>query len=235
MVDFTYWPGDLLPGRVIDPNPVPFTRSGGRTLGGKERPYRTDKGYWTFRYGFQLSSRAQRRAWNAIRTQVSGRSGLIVLPVWSWDTAPYASGAIEGDDYSTHSDGSPFSDGTVYRQGSISIRSADNVAIGATSMRLQILEAEDDLAGVRFSFNHALYETGPGSSAGNIWTVELFPAVRAPIPAGSDLEFNLPTCLVRLENDRGMDVSMNPSCISEHQVAFEEASEYWSDLAAGLA
>lgn len=235
VVDFTVWPADLLPAREVEPNPVPFSRTGGRTLGGLERPIRSDKGYWTFSYRFQLYSQAQRRTWNAIRTQVSGCAGLLVMPVWSWDTAPYASGEIEPEVLVPHSDGTPFSDGSFYRQGSISVRSADAVAIGATSMRLQILQAEADLAGVRFSYNHALYETGPASEvSGAFWTVGLFPAVRAPIPAGADLEFNLPTCLVRLVEDRGLDVSMNPSGISEHSVAFNEASDYWSDLAAGL-
>jgi len=236
VVDFTLWPADRLPAREIEANPVPFSRTGGRTLGGLERPIRTDKGYWTFSYRFQLYSTAQRRTWNAIRTQVSGRSGLLIMPVWSWDTAPYASGVFEYEHILVpHSDGTPFSDGALYQQNSISVRSADAVAIGATSMRLQILEADADLAGVRFSYNHALYETGPATLvSGAFWTVDLFPAVRAPIPAGADLEFNLPTCLVRLVDDRGLDVSMNPSGISEHSVAFNEACDYWSDLAAGL-
>lgn len=235
VVNFTHWPANLLPARDIEANPVPFSRTGGRTLGGLERPIRSDKGYWTFSYRFQLSSQAQRRAWNAIRTQVSGRAGLLVMPVWSWDTAPYPTGEIEPDVLVPHSDGTPFSDGTLYRQGSISVRSVDDVEIGATSMRLRVFDAEPDLAGVRFSYNHALYETGPASLvSGTFWTVELFPAVRAPIPAGADLEFNLPTCLVRLVGDRGLDVSMNPSGISEHGVAFNEACDYWSDLAAGL-
>ncbi|MBD9640736.1 hypothetical protein IB277_31045 [Ensifer sp. ENS07] len=225
-----------MPAREIAANPVPFSRSGGRTINGLERTIRTDCGFWSIALnGVMLHSKAQRRVWNALRTGLGGRSGLIVIPAWSWDTAPYASGEFEPDVYVPHSDGTSFSDGTMYRQGSISVRCAEDVPIGATKIRLQVLEAENDLAGVRFSFNHALYETGPAVSiTGSTWEVGLFPAVRAPIRANADLEFNRPTCLAHLQDDRGMDVSMNPSMISEHSVNFVEAVDYWSDLAAGL-
>lgn len=236
MVDFFYWPQDLLPAREIAANPVPFTRSGGRTINGLRRPIRTDRGFWNIALnGVLLHNTAQRRTWNAIRTGLGGGAGLIVVPVWSWDTAPYPSGAIEPDVLVPHSDDTSFSDGTFYRQGTISVRCIDETPIGVSKIRLQALDAENDLSGIRFSYNHALYETGPAISInGGIWELAIFPAVRAPIPAGADLELNKPTCLVRLQDDRGMDVSMNPSAVSEHSVIFDEATDYWSDLAAGL-
>ncbi|RVK61944.1 hypothetical protein CN162_01485 [Sinorhizobium meliloti] len=236
MAEFTFWPADLLPPKEIAANQVPFTRTGGRTINGLERTIRTDRGFWSISLnGVLLHSKAQRRTWNAVRTFLSGRSGLIIVPVWSWDTAPYASGSMEQELLTTHSDGTPFSDGTLYSQGSIAVRCAATAEIGATTVKLSPLSVEPDLAGVRFSYNHALYETGPAIDiSGSVWTVPVFPAVRARIPAGADLEFNLPTCLTHLADDRGMDVSMNPSVISEHSVAFVEATDYWSDLAAGL-
>lgn len=236
MAEFVMWPGDLLPPGEILPNPVPFTRGGGRTINGKERALRTDRGFWHISMNqIVLYEKHQRRAWNAIRTALGGRAGLLVIPVWSKDTAPYASGLIEDDLLTTHSDGTPFSDGTLYSQGSISVRCVAGAGIGATTVKLNILSAEDDLAGVRFSYNHALYETGPAIDiSGSTWTVPIFPAVRAPIPSGAGLEFNNPTCLVHLEDDRGMDVALNATGITEHSVAFVEATDYWSDLAAGL-
>lgn len=236
MSDFIMWPPELLTPSEILANPVPFTRSGGRTINGVERGTRTDKGFWHVAYvDVVLHETAQRRAWNAIRTALGGRAGLLVLPVWSFDTAPYASGAFEADVHVPHSDGTSFSDGTLYRQGSIAVRSAEEVPIGATTIKLLSLSAEADLSGVRFSYGHALYETGPAISiSGAVWEVSIFPAVRAKIPAGADLEFNLPTCLVHLEDDRGMDTSLNAIQITERSLSFVEATDYWSDLAAGL-
>ena len=236
MTDFIYWPGAMLtPGEIL-PNPVPYTRSGGRTINGVEKGKKTDRGFWHIAYvNVVLHEQAQRRAWNAIRTGLNGRSGLLVVPVWSFDTAPYASGDYEPDVHVLHSDGTSFSDGTLYRQGTIAVRSAEETPIGATKIKLLSLAAEPDLVGVRFSYGHALYETGPALSiSGSVWEVSIFPAVRATIPAGADLEFNLPTCLVHLEEDRGMDISLNAIQITERSVSFVEATDYWSDLAAGL-
>lgn len=236
MAEFVFWPGDLLPPGEILPNPVPFTRSGGRSINGVERAIRTDRGFWHIAMNqIVLYDKPQRRAWNAIRTALSGRAGLLVIPVWSKDTAPYASGIVEDDVLTTHSDGTPFSDDTLYRQGSIAVRCAERAEIGATKIKLRVLSAEPDLSGVRFSYNHALYETGPAIDiSGSVWTVAIFPAIRAPIPEETDLEFNNPTCLVHLEEDRGMAVALNAIGITEHNVSFVEATDYWSDLAAGL-
>lgn len=175
-----------------------------------------------------------KRWWNAIRTMLGGISGLAIIPVWSKDTAPYASGMMEPLILTTHSDGSSFSDGSLYSQYAIRIRNVDNVPVGATSIRLKVEVGFPFLSGVRFSFEHALYETGfHGDPVGNIYTCPIFPAVRAPIPAGSDLNFDEPTCLVHLKEDRGMDTANN-GILNQPSVVWVEATDYWSDLAAGL-
>lgn len=237
MADIYYWPAKLLRPREIEPNQVPFSRTGGRTLGGIKRSIRTNRGHWEIAMnGVVLASTAQRRVWNAIRTGLCGSPGLLIIPVWSFDTAPFASGMFDTEVLVPHSGGIPFSDGSLYSQGSISVRCAGSANIGDTSIQLRIRNAEADLSGVRFSYNHALYETGPAISiSGSTWTVPIFPAVRARIPFGAELEFNLPTCLVHLMEDRGMDVGYNHiTKVNERTVLFEEATDYWSDLAAGL-
>lgn len=236
MADFVFWPPDLLtPGEILA-NPVPFTRGGGRSINGLERAIRTDRGFWHIAMNqIVLHSTAQRRTWNAIRTAVGGRAGLIVIPIWSWDTAPYKSGEIETDILVPHSGGVPFSDGTLYSQSPISVRCSAEANIGDTSIELRIRNGEADLSGIRFSYQHALYETGPAISVSGItWRVPVFPAIRAKIPFGAELELGLPTCLVHLEDDRALDVALNATGITEHSVAFVEATDYWSDLAAGL-
>ena len=230
------WPRQLLMPARTTINPVPFTRSGGRSLGGIEPATRTDRGYWSIGLEkVELNTRAQRQAWSAIRTALSGSSGLIAIPIWSFSTAPFASGSYEPVTLTTHGDGATFGDGSQYRQGAIAVRMADAVAIGATSVRLEIVHADANLVGVRFSHDHALYETGPATLVdGDTWTVPITPAARAAIPAGADLEFDEPTCLCRLAEDNGMDASLNNVRYDTPSVAFVEAVDYWSDLAAGL-
>lgn len=233
MANITVWPGGLLRPGSVEPNPVPFSRTTPRALGGNGSSTRTDNGYWDIAMlGIALKNAETRRWWNAIRTMLGGRSGLAIIPVWSKDTAPYASGHYEPLILTTHSDGSPFSDGSMYSQNAIRITNVDDVAIGATSIRLTIETGYPFLSGVRFSYNHALYETGfHGDPVSGVYTCPIFPSVRAPIPAGSSLNFDNPTCLVHLKEDRGMDVAMSYNRIDLRDVMWEEAVDYWNALA----
>lgn len=200
------WPTTLVPAQILA-NPVPFTRSGGRSLGGIERVTRTDRGWWSISYkSVLLETAAQRRLWNATRTSLNGMAESLAIPVWSHD----ANGAQSG----------------------IVVTMEDAASIGDTSVVLNLGSGITDLSGVRFSYQHALYETGIATLvAGSEWTVPIFPALRADIAADAALEFNLPTCLVKLASDREMDVSLTAGLIDKVDVAFVEDCEFWNDAA----
>jgi hypothetical protein len=222
------WPDGVLVPSQIAANCTPFSRSGGRSLGGIQRTIRTDLGYWRISFkGVLLSTTGQRRMWNAIRTELGGVPGLVAIPVWSQDS----NGSL-GPAYTLHSDDTPHSDGAPYAQPRIVVEMVENVAIGATSAKLRIVSGIDELVGVRWSYNHALYETGlPTAIDGADWTVRLFPAIRAAIPAGAMLDFDLPTCLVHLATDDAMDTSFTAGSIDKLDVDFVEAVDRWADLA----
>lgn len=230
-----YWPKRTLTPKETPANLVPFTRGGGKVLNGMERATRTDKGSWSVELqGISIGGRDydKKRTWNALRVALGGRAGLIVVPVWSWDTAPYASGKFEQLVTTVHEDDTTFDDGTVYVQGAIDIVMEETAAISANIVTLRRIQAADNLAGIRFSYNHALYETGPAIDVdGDLWTVEIFPSIRATIPAGAPLECDEPTCLVRLADDRGMDIAQGKRERQDVSVAFVEAVDYWNDLA----
>jgi hypothetical protein len=236
MVDFLVWPHKLLVPEECRPNIAPFSRSGGRSLGGFEPKVRTDFGFWNVELtNIAIHTKAQRLTWNAIRQSLGGQAGLIAVPAWSRDVAPYASGSYEPSILVPHSDGSTFSDGTSYRQPAISVVTVDDTPIGATIMKLRIIQADENLVGSRFSYQHALYETGPAIDiTGDVWTLPVWPTVRAMIPDGSNLEFDMPTCLCRLMEDRGMDGGVNSIEFEQRSVAFVEANDYWNQLALGL-
>lgn len=227
-VDIIQWPTCTLSPKAISADQMPFTRSGGRSLSGLERVTRTDRGWWSVSYSdIIIEGRAQRQCWNAIRSALGGRSGLVAVPVWSYDTAPWVNGIRTGSTYVPHSDNTSFSDGSLYRQGSIAIRAASSVIIGATRMAFTVINGDTDLAGTRFSYQHAMYEIGPMQSDG---TYLISPGIRARIPAGADLEFDLPTCLCRLAEDR-MSHSLTIEGWDSHSIGFVEAADYWSDIA----
>ena len=235
MVDFIHWPANLLVPARATAAPSPFTRSGGRTLGGIQRNTRTDKGFW--RIGLnEVSVRtpAMRRTWNSIRTDLGGKAGLIAVPVWSFDSAPFASGSREREVLTTHDDGTPFDDGSHYHQGSIDIEMASYAPLGSTVVTLRLIHAAS-AAGIRFSYQHALYETGriisePGAG---LCQVALSTAIRQPIPAGAKLEVDMPTCLCHLAEDQGMDLLLSNTEIETASVDFVEAVDFWNDLALG--
>jgi hypothetical protein len=232
MVDVIQWPADLLTPAECRPNMNPFTRTGGRSLGGLQPAVRTDLGFWSIDLiDIPVHSIAQRRTWEAISQKLSGAAGLIAVPAWSQDVAPYASGRFEPIIETEHSDDTPFSDGTPYTQGAISVVTDGVTPVGATSIRLRIINAAADLVGVRFSYHHALYRTGPVLSInGDIWTLPISPTVRELIPAGADLEFDQPTCICRLAEDRGMDGGVDAVPFERRSVSFVEAADYWANL-----
>jgi hypothetical protein len=231
-VDVLLWPAAVLRPSQAAIDPVAFTRSGGRSLAGVEPVTTTDRGYWSAAFkGVVLASAPQRRLWNGIRTYLGGRAGVIALPAWSFDSAPWLPGSVQGKFMTPHDDGAFFSDGSGYSQPGIIVELVTAAAIGDTSMILRLVYGIDDLSGTRFSYQHALYEVGiPTAVDGDLWTVDVFPDVRAAIPAGAPLEFDLPTVLVHLATDRDMDATLSRGGVDRADVSFVEAVDYWNDL-----
>lgn len=227
------WPYELLVPRTAMASPVAFTRSGGRSLGGVERTTRTDRGFWHLTLtDVSVRTAAMRRMWNAMRVSIGGRAGLVVVPVWSFDSAPYPSGRRETV-LTTHDDSTDFDDGSDYYQTAVEVQMATFGAIGATVIQLRAVRASTAV-GIRFSYNNALYETGlPLNQVGDVYTVPVFPALRASIPADAVLECDMPTCLCHLVDDRGMDLPLNNTEVDVATVEFVEAVDYWNDLALG--
>lgn len=236
MADILVWPHALLKPSDTLADVVPFTRTGGRVIGGAKPAYRTDLGHWRIDLNnVALVSAAQKRAWDAISVYLSGSSGRIAVPVWARDTAPYASGQMEDDILVPHSDGSTFSDGSMYMQSPISVVSVGTTAIGATVMSMRVIAGAQDLSGARFSYQHAAYKIGQVLDvAGDIWTVRITPSVAALIPTGADLEFHRPTCVCNLDKDTGMRRGMRADRVEFYSVSFVEDTRYWNDLAAGI-
>ena len=232
------WPICVLRPQQGAPNPVPFTRSGGRSLGGVDPAIRTDLGFWLIDYQnvvLQNRRRDQWQTWQAIRSYLSGRAGLIAVPVRSSLSAPYLSGAFEPMPETPYDDETDYDDGTLHVQGAISIVTDGETLIGATMIRLRVINAAPNLVGVRFSYQHALYETGPVIDIDDdVWTVPILPSIRADIPGGAELEFDRPTCLCRLADDRGMDIAQDAiGKDAMPSVSFIEATDFWNALAVG--
>lgn len=239
MVDLIHWPYDLLKPATTRIVSNPSSRSGGRTLGGTQRSMRTDRGFWRITLeSVGLRSAAMRRTWGAIDTALSGMSGLVVVPAWSHDVAPYAEpdcNRVPDLVETTHDDGTDFDDGSAYAQGLIDIEMAAFAPVGSTVATIRIIAGAPNPAGIRFSYQHALYRTGRvlQEMAADTWRVELSTAVRMPIPVGAKLEADRPTCLCHLSRDDGMSLDFSGFVPDTATVEFVEAVDFWNDLAMG--
>lgn len=227
------WPAELLEPGQIDVNQVVFSRSGGRTLGGLERAIKTDRGHWEFVYhDIAVHGVERRRAWNYTRVAVSGRTGIIRLPIWSLDSSPWPADARDGRILTPFSDGSTFSDGAFHSQPAVLGEMVAPAALGDAVVAIRPLLNMDEMSGIRFSYQDALYETGvPISIVSGVWTVPIFPLLRAAIPADAELVCDRPTCLVKLATDREMDAKLSEKHFDLHTVSFVEAADYWNDIA----
>jgi hypothetical protein len=236
-LDYVHWPIDLLPAQSVPFNPVPFTRSGGRSLGGIARYTRTDKGFWqgslngiTFRRGQQFD---QAREWTKIRTYLNGQAGLLVVPVCS--TRLLASPPTWSDfspGLYPHDDETTFEDDTEYYEGVTKVEMATTAPLGATVVRLRLISAPT-VQGIRFSYQHAMYETGAmiEQIGDDEFRVPIFPAIRQEIPADAWLETDQPTILCRLASDSEMDIEFPPANMPRPSINLVEAVDVWSDLA----
>jgi hypothetical protein len=236
MIDFIHWPAELLTPMSSPFDPSPFTRSGGRSLGGLARFTRTDRGFWTgslnniaFRRAKQFE---QARAWNQIRTDLGGQAGLIAVQICA--TRYWASAGFK--DFSSvlhpHDDGTPFSDDTEYAEGAIRLQMASFAPLGSTVVTLRRTTGEV-IEGVRFSYQHAMYETGSliEQIDENTFRVPVFPAIRMAIPADAWLEADRPTLLCRLATDNEMNIEFPAAGMPRPSVNFIEAVDVWNDLA----
>lgn len=238
MVDFIHWPASLLTPLSSPFDPRPFSRMSPRSLGGVGRSTRTDRGFWTGSYNSIIFRRgpqfAQRRVWNAIRTALGGMPGLIVVPVCAshvWAAEGFKDFASV---ITTHDDDTTFDDDTGYSQGVIDIQMASYAPLGATIVTLRLVNAPT-ASGIRFSYQHAMYETGRilAQTSEDTFQVEVFPAIRMPIPAAAQLNADRPTVLCHLASDTEMDIEFPAANMPRPSVSFVEAVDYWNSLAIG--
>lgn len=239
MANIVHWPVQLLTPESSPFDPVPFSRGTNPSLGGMSRATRSDRGWWRGSYNnivFRRGNHNQTRTWNAIRVALGGMPGLVAVPVCS--TAFWAGLGIARFpvNITPHDDGTTFDDGSGYAQGNVRLEMATFAPLGATVVTLRLLDIA--LAGsIRFSYQHAMYETGRvlAQPASDTYQVEVFPSIRMPIPAGAMLETERPTVLCRLASDSEMTRDPGVTGTQSASVNFVEAADFWNDLAVGAA
>ncbi len=197
---------------------------GGRSISGTSQSISTDAGYWKIDLGnVNVWDAESLRAWRRIEGLLDGRANTIDIPLIdntrAWGVGP---------DYVPHSDGTPFSDETLYANEPDATLGA---AAGLRATTLVIAKAVPFWlnGGETLSLEHA-------EPFGNRWyrvkqvtaqddetvTVTITPPLRAPIASGARVELAEPCCRMRLAEPEGMAAEFAQGWFGQPSVSFVE-------------
>ena len=193
-------------------NPAAATVAGGVAIGGGSQVSASSQGLWAASFkGVNAESREQILAAHALAAKLEGAANPVIVP-WFGITAliaPLPSGvtSIEPYDPVPHSDGSYFSDGSVYAHSPVIVVTASgSAAAGAASISVTIASSGEIMAGMHFStgedvtrrlyrIKSVIYATATTA------TITFWPNLRHAVASGATLDFEKPECVMRLASD----------------------------------
>lgn len=170
--------------------------------------------------------------WRAVRQGAKGGAVAVVVPRHDDLFVPWPAGAARGNPVDQpHSDLTFFSDGTGYVQSTIAVTTEGAASLRATTLVLNLLNCGPLNGGESFSINHPdvgyrLYEiatvfySNPGRAI-----VTFNPPLRGDVVDNTDVEFDRPSCTMRLTNGNSMDLTVQPWTFNSASVQFIEAFE----------
>lgn len=221
------WPDSQLPA-TLEIEPSNISRSGGRTLTGREDIVATDAGFWVGKMSFQTRSDAYIVLWRGIRTMLEGRTNILRLPTFDGLMLPAV--ALYGPSILgtvPHSDDAPFSDLSEYASGAIDASLTAAIAVRATSLTMAISDIWPILPGNHFSLEGRLHIVKSYQNFGAFSTITFWPPTRSAYAAGTRVEFDRPTGFWRLAEDTTGKIPRVANQISTVNLDLVEAVEYF--------
>ena len=225
------WPTELLSAQANRP---PFlavrTMAGATSINGRTQIAATDAGIWVYELGgIAVTDRDTLLTWRAIAVLLEGRLRAIDVPVEGYEglAAPYEDGLnwpallapVPHDDDSFHDDGAGYAGWIA------DVTLAADAALRATSITVTVGYAPTLQPGQLFSVDHAV--KGPRWYQVRTWdadtnTLTFRPPLREAATSGDRLEFDRPTCRMRLASDDAMAMALRPPVVSLPTVRFVE-------------
>jgi hypothetical protein len=208
---------------LLTPRSIEFTfdsrsRSGGVSINGLEQLVASGGGVWRARLiSIPVVTETKRRVWRAIQAQTQGRAKEVLVPVFCIDQ-PEMIGGIP------HSDGTFFSDGSGYSQGSISAELTEDAPLRATQITLNVAGSSID-PGHYFEIGNGRLHTISAlvEEDGDEKTFDIWPPLREAATAGSSANFSDPKCRMRLATDDAMKAEFELGRFAFPTVEFIEA------------
>lgn len=208
---------DLLPRPVMGPP----------SISGGFQSVQSDAGFWVIEFQEIPLGGARLRAFRALSALLNGPATPVLVPVFERDRAPWplADGKPVMEMPTTHSDGTPFSDGFAYAQSVIDATSAV-AALGATALTITFNTGGTLEGGMLFSIKENLYLTKTVflNSAGppSVYSCTFLPPLRAAVTAGTVLNFDTPVCRCTLAGPGGLPLTIQYGSHARPSVSFTE-------------
>ncbi len=202
-----------------------MTIAGQPSITGLAQVGQVDAGFWTARYSaLPLASPAVVRAYRALAARLEGGGNLCRVPVFDRAQQPWATPGVESTTKTDYTDGTQFTDGTGFHEPTIRITLQAAVARGVTQIVATIDNAGTIEGGEYFTLGerlHIIREVLSVSGADETWWI--WPKLRQAYPAGTFLNFDTPTCLMRQEAETDGDLMLEFGSRGFPNMAFVEA------------
>jgi hypothetical protein len=178
------------------------TVSGGVALSGDEDLIVTDGGgrWYADLPDIALHRREKIMAWRAFKSALGGGPGPFVFPICDARHQP-----TNGRILTTHSDGTSFSDDTLYSQGDCDAELSAGAALRATTISITMALGKPLIGGERFTIVHPTmgvraYQIGRFSALTDAAaTFNFHPPLREAATAGTKVDFNCPRFVARID------------------------------------
>ncbi|RZJ06103.1 MAG: hypothetical protein EON89_00865 [Brevundimonas sp.] len=211
------WPQTLVPIRE-NWTLQGVTISGGNPKAGPPQVTRTDGGgFWVGEQHFVLTEVSEVKLARAVEAILDG--GLTPMVAWSHEDPFAPEGIAPG--LTTHSDGTPFSDGALYTGGGTGAVTALAAPLRATTLTVDVVAGALE-GGERFSIVHP-NKGRRRYSVKRVFGNEVIirPPLREAVEAGAELDFLRVGCVAKLSNPEVFG-DLDPSGVVEMTVRWIE-------------
>ncbi len=187
-----------------------------------------DSGHWQATLnGVPVSQADGIKAFRALAGTLAGGAGIMRVPVFDKEQRPFplVGGVPVGEAATTEfTDGSRFTDTTGFKELAVGIAMAVGASRGATKIDVTIATAGTIRGGEYFSIGERLYiirQVISVSGADQSWWI--WPRLRQAVVAATALNFDAPTCLMRLQAESADDLRTQWGIWAFANLSFVEA------------
>lgn len=213
------WPSSLAPRRVALLERG-MSVVGPASLSARRQVSSYDAGFWRIIYrGVPVNDAAKVKAYRALKSQLSGGSATILIPIYDSVNVPWPTG-VSANAVGEFSDGTTYSDGTGFFNPAIDVTLNGDHDLRSTLLTVTKTSVGTISGGEHFSIGARLHRISKVVSATE-WQV--WPPLREDLLGGRALNFETPKCRVQLVGEDSGDLELERGLYGFVDMEFVEA------------